>query len=89
MQALQQQNSSLLAQMASAAKMLNAAIVENQILKEELSALGMVHQARGVRADTWRAAAPCTSHVAARRAVARTAGRTQPMHTPCSHACSC
>ncbi|KAG1658248.1 hypothetical protein FOA52_008508 [Chlamydomonas sp. UWO 241] len=40
-QALQQQNFSLLAQMASAAKMLNAAIVENQILKDELQALGM------------------------------------------------
>jgi hypothetical protein len=38
-QTLQRQNSALLYQMASAAKMLNAALTENQILKAELQAL--------------------------------------------------
>lgn len=43
-QTLQRQNASLLNQMASAAKLLNAAVVENQILKSELQALDMAEQ---------------------------------------------
>ena len=38
-QTLQNQNAMLLSQMAGAAKLLNAAVVENQILKAELQAL--------------------------------------------------
>lgn len=43
-QTLQRQNASLLNQMASAAKLLNAAVIENQILKSELQALDMAEQ---------------------------------------------
>lgn len=39
MNSLQNQNAMLLSQMAGAAKLLNAAVVENQILKAELHAL--------------------------------------------------
>lgn len=43
-QALQRQNTNLLNKMANAAKLLNAAVIENQILKSELQALDMTEQ---------------------------------------------
>ena len=55
---LQNQNAMLLSQMAGAAKLLNAAVVENQILKAELHALDTNGTPKPAVSPAWGHAGP-------------------------------
>ena len=57
---LQNQNAMLLSQMAGAAKLLNAAVVENQILKAELHALDTNGTPKPAVSPAWGHAGPWT-----------------------------